>query len=971
MRLFLNINHDGERWVSLDFLKFPILFESLTDDHESNGLGAMSDMISGKVQRNTCQIPQANMVYPANTPLANQITNGMIIMVDMGPRDWEKRQLFRIVACPKSRQDSAIITITANHIWGDLSYIPLNPASNVTAPNVNAADAFEMLKDNAAWPGSLAGFTADTDISKVANIAWQGTSLDNINSAVIGADQAGDTPTNTIQAIYNAELRFNNQHLSILKRAGKDTGLVIKYGKNMTGLTEDNTTESTYNAIVPYATYTPTEVPVEGDGSEEVSGQGTVKYVGTGTISIYDDFKKGHHVVGQVRPGASYQVIAKATENTATGNTWYEIGPGQWIDETFWTYDKTNDYIINKVAGHGTISIGGDDDSDSGDHAGFSESYDAAGTITYAGRGGVALWTNYQGGHVSGQYLKNGTRWKVNRRAWDTNGHLWYCLGNPNSQWVDSQYFSLSKERDYASDVERGYLKIAGTVSVSQGPAHGFAAINWWHYTNMRFQYTRTSVDSAGTRWYYIGYNRGTEIWVSGDGINFTAAGTVEADPNQAEEANAKATGKIPVFNKPGGQEITTTQLVNGQSFDIDGQAESNGRTWYHIKDGWVDSSYFSFAGDADAEPGDGTDDSSESEEVEEQIITIDGLVLMADNVSPTEPIRAQVVDLTSYGIGNDQSKLRDVAMQYMRQYRFGQRNYSFTVNRGQEVGDYRILDEATLYDTVAVQDDELNIGDKAEANAGEWNILTHEFDSLTFGSIPITFEHLLGNMQNQLTKQVTSVDKKATHLFGRMHQIMKLQGDDQKAALAKLATDLGMDIAHNKSTISALQEQVESINATVDDVQSWITQGGGGVIQAVPNWQSPTELTATTPNGGKMVFSGAGLGYIGSDNILQTAIDSKGRVIAEQIKAGTIDGLTLTGATITGKSYVNSYGGNYHTVMSTDVGFGVYAGGDHKAVLTPDGLWLYNSHGGLGLLTGYDIAQLGMYMKKQGWGWE
>jgi hypothetical protein len=48
-----------------------------------------------------------------------------------------------------------------------------------------------------------------------------------------------------------------------------------------------------------------------------------------------------------------------------------------------------------------------------------------------------------------------------------------------------------------------------------------------------------------------------------------------------------------------------------------------------------------------------------------------------------------------------------------------------------------------------------------------------------------------------------------------------------------------------------------------------------------------------------------------------------------------------------------------------------VYAGGDHKAVLTPDGLWLYNSHGGLGLLTGYDIAQLGMYMKKQGWGWE
>jgi hypothetical protein len=50
-----------------------------------------------------------------------------------------------------------------------------------------------------------------------------------------------------------------------------------------------------------------------------------------------------------------------------------------------------------------------------------------------------------------------------------------------------------------------------------------------------------------------------------------------------------------------------------------------------------------------------------------------------------------------------------------------------------------------------------------------------------------------------------------------------------------------------------------------------------------------------------------------------------------------------------------------------------VYAGGDHKAVLTPDGLWLYNDYGGGGTakLTGYDIAQLGMYMRKQGWGWE
>lgn len=955
-----------------EYLKFPILFESLTDDRESNGLGAMSDMISGTVQRNASQIPQANIVYPANTPLANQITNGMIIMTDMGPRDWERKQLFRIVACPRSRSDSAIITITANHIWGDLSYIPLNPAANVTAPNVSASGAFNMLKENAAWPGSLAGFTADSDISTLANVAWQGTELDNLNSAIIGADQAGDTPTNTIQAIYNAELRFNNQHLSILKRAGTDTGMVIKYGKNLTQFSEDNTTEATYNAIVPYATYTPSEAPSEGgDGSEPISGQGTVKYVGTGPISIYDSFKKGHHVVGQVRPGASYQVIAKATDNTATGNTWYEIGPNEWIDEEFWTYDKTNDYIINKVTGHGTISIdGGDDDSSDGDHAGFSESYDAAGTIAYSGRGGVALWTNYQGGHPSGQYLRNGTRWKANRRAWDTNGHLWYCLGNPNTQWVDSQYFSLSKERDYASDVERGYLVANSGVSVSTGPAHGFAPISWWKGTGLRYQYTRTSVDSAGTRWYYIGYNRGTEIWVSGDGVNFTRAGTVQADPNAAEEANAKATGKIPVFNKPGGQEITTTQLVNGESFDIDGQAESNGKTWYHIKDGWVDSSYFDFSAPADAEPGDGTDDDSgdDEEEVQEQIITLPNLVLMADNIQPNEPIRAEVVDMSSYGVGNDTSKLEEAAKEYMREYRFGQRNYSFTVNMAQDDGLYRDLDYATIYDYVAVQDDEMGVASKAEANAGVWNIMTHKFDSLTFGSVPITFEHLLGNIQVDLNSKVAAANKHATHLFGQMHQIMKLQGDDQKAALAKLADEYHLDYTHNKSTINALGNEIEKVNSIVDDVQSTITEMGG-VITAYPSWQNPEQLRATSSSGETMVFDANGIGFIGTDGVLRTGMDCQGRVAAEHIAAGTIDAaISMTSAAITGRSYVNCTDGNYRTVMSSDVGFGVYNGGQ-QSVLAPYGLNLTNDRsGGSERLTGFQIGQLHMLLQKEGY---
>lgn len=46
----------------------------------------------------------------------------MVIAADMGAADDEKNQQFRIVDVNKSMTS---ITITANHIWADLSNIPL------------------------------------------------------------------------------------------------------------------------------------------------------------------------------------------------------------------------------------------------------------------------------------------------------------------------------------------------------------------------------------------------------------------------------------------------------------------------------------------------------------------------------------------------------------------------------------------------------------------------------------------------------------------------------------------------------------------------------------------------------------------------------------------------------------------------------------------------------------------------------
>lgn len=59
-------------------------------------------------------------------------------------------------------------------------------------------------------------------------------------------------------------------------------------------------------------------------------------------------------------------------------------------------------------------------------------------TVKYTPGYGIAVWTNYEGGHTTGQTLKHGTAWKVVSNAKDSKGNTWYELGR--NQWIQAQY---------------------------------------------------------------------------------------------------------------------------------------------------------------------------------------------------------------------------------------------------------------------------------------------------------------------------------------------------------------------------------------------------------------------------------------------------------------------------------------------------------------------------------------------------
>lgn len=903
----------------------PTLYENATQAtmNSNEGLGTLAETTTAQVVRDSNQFPVLTLTYPIVGAFAKDFDRDMVIVADMGLKDEEKAQAFRISSIART-QDG--LTITAPHVLADLNNVKIT--QQVTNANCTPEQAWDALK--AAFAYEMPMITFYSDVVKVANINWE-MSDDSIGTRLIGEDQAGDTATNTFQALYGVDLYFNNYKLSMLANNEHYTGHSIKWNQNLSTFDEELNTDSYYDGIIPYAKFTPEEEPETGDGTEPdpYDGVGDVQYVGTGGATIYDSPYKGHNKVGTLKNGTYYHVKATKSENTVNDDTWYQLDDGSWIEGRFFTFDKSGAYVVNKVSAQGHVSIPDDDDSADGTYS----DYTGVGTITYAGKGKVAVWNSPFSGHsLTGKYLANGTTWKIFSKANVGDDHVWYNLGG--NQWVDGQYLSIQKTTDFVSTPTHGILQIL-KKPVSYTSPRMMKQTNWNPKVGSRWKISATATGPDDSTLYQVS----TYIWVKDDDDTISFANSGQVQPNQDNDRKAvvRATGKIPIYSSPNGSRVTEHWVKVGEQHQIFAQAENNSRTWYEIGEGqWVDATYFNFDAADDVAPGDEDGDTGDDDgvEVEEQTVMLDEKYILANTAVHTEHPKLQVVDLSEYNV-RDQDKLREVALAYMKEYRIGILPISMTISYQQLNDEYKYLSTVDLYDIVDVYVDELDISQQAKVNSVTWDCLLETYTTVTIGQMPIDYTHDLGNYIEQTnTKTKEQANKRATHLFGEMKSILKKTDGDQKAALQKFADEMNIAWKSNSNALDKLKDMITDINETVDDVQGWITGGGAGVIRAVPNWQNPTELTAETGNGGKMYFSGNGLGYIGSDGVLRSAIDSRGNVVAEAITGGTIKGVTLTGVTVDGNSYLRSVGDQYSTVMSSQWGFSVSDNNGGKAAL-------------------------------------
>lgn len=804
----------------------PRLYNSSAEDPNTEGLGALRDLLSISITRNYNEIPTLTMAYPNNGYLSKTIAKGMIIVADMGNKDEEKNQKFRIVDISKSID---AITITANHIWADLSNIPLK--QNIALVNASPKFAFNAIKDALAWPMPEISF--HTDIDTLANVVWSFRDIDNANAALIGADALGDSSVNTMQALYRGEFQFDNYKLSLLKHAGVDNNLVIKYGRNMQSITRDETTSGTYNAIMPYVTLSSNE---ETSDEEETSNQPTIQNLTNGIIRTYSSPTSGQEPADNLINGAFVQLVSKTSKGTVNGHTWYKTSTGSWIDEKWITFDRSSKYLVNKLSATGKLTT--NQESDGVIVAATTKSW-----IVYTGQDNKDLWTSPFGGHLSSEKLHNGQKYQISWLAKDIGGELWYNFGNLKTEWIPSRAFYLTDDNT-AIEKTYGHLTINGSVSASKDPNRQDMSLTWSNVGTFMV-YELQIVNEK--RWYHLGQFDGRQVWIQeGQHTNFESVLKAENEDELIEQ--------IPVYSDPAGLIPTNNYYQVGSELRITAQSFNRGSIYYEIgTNQWINSKFVQI-----------TSSTPNGEaNVDEHTLTLTKPVIASDYALKTHaPLRVQTVDFTSYGIGNDKNKLLSVAKAYMKQNEIGRPVVSLTVSYEQMQGAYQKLTTVDLYDYVSVIFDEVNIFEKAQCKSITWDPIREVATSITIGQLPSNYTHYLNQFITSAVSSGTAEAKgQSTRLFYEAKEDAKKNDQQQVEAINTLQGQFDKVSA----SVDGLSKKMDRVS---DEVTNFLTGTPSGNIVAYPNWKNPTEIRAKTASGGYVRLDNQGLTSINADGV-------------------------------------------------------------------------------------------------------
>lgn len=249
----------------------PILFNKNEQAFDTYGLGELN-VTKGNVTRERNGNYTLYAEIPVNDPMVASLEKEMKLKADAGLRT--KNQTFEISRIVKN--SSNLVKIYGQHISHKLEYIVLR---NATAFSGTAYNALGI------WKGALIGdltFDVWSDIQTTNKGVFDISKMENARLALGGVE-------GSILDLYGGEYEFDNMTVRLHKQLGRTAPTVLEYGRNILSAESDESIESSYTSVLPFATYTPDKP--EGDTSDSQPDPITVtipeNYVDSKYKSLY------------------------------------------------------------------------------------------------------------------------------------------------------------------------------------------------------------------------------------------------------------------------------------------------------------------------------------------------------------------------------------------------------------------------------------------------------------------------------------------------------------------------------------------------------------------------------------------------------------------------------------------------------------------------------------------------------------
>ena len=209
----------------------PVLYRKGLTAFNSLGIGPLPDTIECTVREERNGQYELEMRYPVTGLHYKDIEVGKIIRVRNAYCGLQPFDIYAI-----SRPMNGVVTINAKHASYRLNKMVLNPCSGTTAASAMVAIGSHITYGPEA-------FTFWTD--KTTQADWSTLVPVSVRAALGGTE-------GSVLDVYGGEFEWDNFVVKLHGTRGTDTGVTIKYGKNLLDIVAEENVAERFTACVPF-----------------------------------------------------------------------------------------------------------------------------------------------------------------------------------------------------------------------------------------------------------------------------------------------------------------------------------------------------------------------------------------------------------------------------------------------------------------------------------------------------------------------------------------------------------------------------------------------------------------------------------------------------------------------------------------------------------------------------------------------